>query len=383
MNKGAALLGGLGLGAGLMYLLDPVSGRRRRALLRDQATRTLNHTSDFLDAAARDLRNRAVGVAAEARGALRRDPVPDEVLAERVRARIGRVVSHPRAVHVACKEGTVTLEGHVLSAELDPLIDCVQSTHGVVQVINQLEAHSTAEGVPDLQGGHTRTGLQPEFLQEHWAPGPRLLACLAGGALAAYGARRGGLGGTAATAIGAALCARAIANEDFATLAGTNGHNGLEIQKTLTIHAPVDKVFELWSNFTQFPYYLAHVRDVEEVAPGRSRWTVAGPAGKTVQFEAEVTNLVPNEEISWTTVDGSPVHHHGTVQFTPTAEGFTRVHVRMTYCPPAGMAAHGLARLLGHDPKAILDSDLARLKTYLETGHVAHDAARRPAAVAA
>lgn len=63
----AALLGGIGLGAAVMYVLDPEGGRRRRALARDKAVSLANKTTRVVEAKSRDLANRAKGIAAEAR----------------------------------------------------------------------------------------------------------------------------------------------------------------------------------------------------------------------------------------------------------------------------------------------------------------------------
>ena len=68
-NMGLVLLGGVALGAGLMYLLDPDGGRRRRALVRDQAVHLGHETQDMVEGKAKDLSNRAQGVVAEARSA--------------------------------------------------------------------------------------------------------------------------------------------------------------------------------------------------------------------------------------------------------------------------------------------------------------------------
>jgi hypothetical protein len=65
------LLVGIGVGAGLMYLLDPERGRTRRKLLGDKLVAWTNDLTDAAGATARDLRNRAKGVVAEARGAVR------------------------------------------------------------------------------------------------------------------------------------------------------------------------------------------------------------------------------------------------------------------------------------------------------------------------
>jgi hypothetical protein len=65
-----ATLAGLGLGAAAMYLLDPVSGRRRRAIARDKTVGAAHDAADTLQSKTRDLHNRARGVAAETRSAL-------------------------------------------------------------------------------------------------------------------------------------------------------------------------------------------------------------------------------------------------------------------------------------------------------------------------
>jgi uncharacterized membrane protein len=108
----------------------------------------------------------------------------------------------------------------------------------------------------------------------------------------------------------------------------------------------------------------------------QSHWKVAGPAGSTFEFDAEVTRAVPNQMIAWRTLPGSPVAHAGVVRFDPEADGRTRVHIRMTYNPPAGWLGHEVAAAFGVDPKHSMDADLARMKTLIETGRAPHDAAQ-------
>jgi hypothetical protein len=64
MERTVAFLAGVGVGAGLMYILDPRMGRRRRALVRDQATHLVHEAQDAAGAVARDVTNRARGLAA-------------------------------------------------------------------------------------------------------------------------------------------------------------------------------------------------------------------------------------------------------------------------------------------------------------------------------
>jgi hypothetical protein len=67
MNHLCNIVGAFTLGAGLVYFLDPVSGRRRRALLRDQVVHGIHKTSNVADGRIRDLRNRAYGTYHEVR----------------------------------------------------------------------------------------------------------------------------------------------------------------------------------------------------------------------------------------------------------------------------------------------------------------------------
>jgi hypothetical protein len=66
------LLTAFGIGALSMYFFDPVSGRRRRALLRDQLVHAQHQVADYAEGTAKDLRNRAYGLVAEARGMIER-----------------------------------------------------------------------------------------------------------------------------------------------------------------------------------------------------------------------------------------------------------------------------------------------------------------------
>jgi len=134
----------------------------------------------------------------------------DEVIAERVRAKMGRLVSHPHAIEVACAQGRVTLSGPVLACEVHRLVAGVESVRGVTGVESRLQAHNEPGDVPGLQGGVTRTGERSEFLRNNWSPAARLLVGLAGGALALYGVKRGGAAGTAVSVAGINLLTQGI-----------------------------------------------------------------------------------------------------------------------------------------------------------------------------
>src|SRR5437867_6971449 len=100
MNKGAALVGGVGLGAALMYLFDPDRGKRRRALIRDKVEAAGNKATCYAGKMKRDIRNRAYGVVAETKSVFKQEDVTDDVLVDRVRSKLGRHPVHIGAIGV-------------------------------------------------------------------------------------------------------------------------------------------------------------------------------------------------------------------------------------------------------------------------------------------
>src|SRR5438552_3494372 len=202
------LLVGVALGATSAFMLDPQLGRRRRALVRDKVVHGVHESREFADAASKDLRYRAKGIAARARS-LRGGATPDEILVERARAKLGRWVSHPGAIEVTAQDGRIVLTGDILAREQQELCDAVRSVRGVTQVDNQLTAHPSAEGVSALQGGSEPDRERWELAQDKWSPATRALTGAAGGLLLLYAVSRGGLAGIGALALGAALLGRA------------------------------------------------------------------------------------------------------------------------------------------------------------------------------
>ncbi len=369
-RRGGSLgfLSGAALGGGLMYLLDPDRGNRRRAQVRDKIIRGLHVGGDVGDKAIRDLRNRARGAVAEFWASVRNEPVDDAVLEQRIRAKLGRVVSHPNSIEVRAENGRVSLSGPVLAAEVDELLWSLSSVRGVRDIENRLDVHKEAGNVPGLQGGRGRPrGERFELLQENWAPATRVLMGTAGASLLASSiwhrrlrAPLGVLGGT--------LLLRAITNQPVCRALGLGGkRRGIKLQKTFEINAPVEKVYGMFANPENFPKFMAHVREVKKTAEGRFHWTGAGPAGLSASWESEMTENVPNQVVAWRSVPGSLVRNAGVIRFMPSATG-TRVGVTLSYNPPGGALGRAVAALFGRDPKHTLEDDMVRLKSLLEVG---------------
>lgn len=158
---------GLALGAGLMYLLDPDEGKSRRATLRDQLSRARAGGRGFAGDAIHD---------------------PGEGIAERVRAKLGGYVSHPGAISVEARDGSITLSGPILRGEAEALISAVSSVRGVREVLNRLEPHDPDDDGSELQGPRRHGALKSHRVA--MPPGLQLVAGVLGATAVAYGAGR-------------------------------------------------------------------------------------------------------------------------------------------------------------------------------------------------
>jgi uncharacterized membrane protein len=196
--------------------------------------------------------------------------------------------------------------------------------------------------------------------------------------LAAIGANRRDVPGWLLMAGGLGLLARAGTNLETRRLLGYSPlRRAVDLQKTMTVDSPVEAVYAFWTMYENFPRFMSRVLEVRPGArEGQSHWSVEGPGGVPIEFDAEVTASIPNQVFAWRSVEGSFVGHAGIVHFEPAPAGRTRLHIRMSYNPPGGWFGHAIANAFGVDPKSSLDADLARMKTYLETGRPPHDAAQ-------
>jgi uncharacterized membrane protein len=370
------------VGGAVMYWFDPATGRQRRALLRERLGSVGNELGEAAGVAGRDLSYRAQGVRARIRSAWAADEVSDEVLAERARAALGRAVSPLRAIEVTATDCQVKLSGDVLAHEHSALLDTVRSVRGVQDVIDELTVHDRANGVPALQGGRAPRRSSLTLLRDTWPPATRLLTSASGGALLlvgasqVFGARQRSILGVVTVTVGALLLGRSAVNVPLRQVTGSARAHRITTRKTILVRAPVEQVFDVLAQCENFPTFMRNVQNVRKNPDGTWHWTVTGPAGVPVEWDAKTTAYEANQKLAWRTVENSAVVHAGSVRFE-RAETGTRLHVEMTYTPPAGVLGYLAAKVFGADPKTELEEDLVRLKTFIETGVPAHDAARR------
>ena len=100
------------------------------------------------------------------------------------------------------------------------------------------------------------------------------------------------------------------------------------MQESIKVQAPVEDIYSYWSNFENFSNIMSNVEEVRMTGQDTSHWRVKGPLGKSVEFEAKTTEMDPNRDIGWNTIEGD-VMTSGEVRFEEAAPGRTRVDVTM------------------------------------------------------
>lgn len=137
------------------------------------------------------------------------------------------------------------------------------------------------------------------------------------------------------------------------------------------VNRSAQDAYELWRDFSRLPAFMTHLESVRVSDGGTSHWTATAPAGRTVEWDAEITEDVPGQVLSWRSTEGADVPNSGTVRFAPAPGGRgTEVRVQLDYRPPAGKVGNTVARLLGEEPRQQITDDMRRFKQVLETGEV-------------
>jgi uncharacterized membrane protein len=214
---------------------------------------------------------------------------------------------------------------------------------------------------------------------ERWA------SIAAGAALAVYGIRHWRGNGWMHATMGALLCRwgvtghcelyEALGINTAATRSDTRralgGRRGILVEESITINRPVQELYEFWRHLENLPRFMQHLESVERLTDTISRWRAKGPAGVTVEWNAEVINEIPNKLIAWRSLEGADVVSAGSVHVDDAGGRGTRIRVRLQYNPVGGKVSAALAKLMGADPEQEIREELRRFKQLMEAGEIA------------
>ena len=161
------------------------------------------------------------------------------------------------------------------------------------------------------------------------------------------------------------ICAQQLSSNESTTTGGTT------VRKSLIINRSPEELYQFWKNFENLPRFMPHLESVSVTGEGRSHWVAKAPAGSSVEWDAEVTEDVPNQKIAWRSLEGADVDNSGTVYFEKaTGNRGTIVRVEIEYNPPGGVIGAVVAKLFGEEPGQQAQESLRCLKQFMETGEV-------------
>jgi uncharacterized membrane protein len=149
--------------------------------------------------------------------------------------------------------------------------------------------------------------------------------------------------------------------------------NDVHVTAAVTVQAPVSEIFAVWDGFQGLPRFMTDAATVQLTGDRQSRWTIPGPAGTTLEWDVQLTSIVPNEQITWRTTDGGPVAAEGTVRFRPApGNRGTQVVFDAHFSPPGGKLGKKIAQPLAEVLAVKIGNDLRRFKQLIELGEIVH-----------
>ncbi len=134
-----------------------------------------------------------------------------------------------------------------------------------------------------------------------------------------------------------------------------------KIEKDIVVAVPVKIVYDQWTQFESFPEFMEGVKEVVQLDEKRLRWS-AEIAGKDEEWEAEITDQVPDRHVAWRSVTGAT--NAGSVTFQSAEDGKTIVSLELTYEPRDAVEKVGDA--LGFLERRV-SGDLERFKRFVES----------------
>ncbi len=134
-----------------------------------------------------------------------------------------------------------------------------------------------------------------------------------------------------------------------------------QVESSIKVNVPVRTAYNQWTQFEEFPRFMEGVKEIRQLDEQHVHW-VAEVGGKQKEWDAEITEQVPDQRIAWRSVDGAP--NAGVVEFRPIGSDETEVRVRMEFEPEGTVEKLGAAL---QAPDARVKGDLKRFKEFIES----------------
>jgi uncharacterized membrane protein len=143
------------------------------------------------------------------------------------------------------------------------------------------------------------------------------------------------------------------------------------VGRAVTINRPAAELYAYFRDFPKLATFMENVERIEPLDSQRSHWVVRAPGGKTVEWDARITEEREGELIAWTSEEGAEVANSGRVEFRPAGDRGTVVIATIAYDPPGGTIGKLVAKIFQREPAIQARRDLRRFKQLMETGEIA------------
>ena len=143
------------------------------------------------------------------------------------------------------------------------------------------------------------------------------------------------------------------------------------VGRTITVNRPREELYAFWRDFRNLARFMENVERVDVSDNRRSHWVVKAPAGRTVEWDATITEEAEGEFIAWASEEGADVPNSGRVDFRDAGDRGTVVSVDILYDPPAGFIGRAVAKMFQREPAIQTRRELRRFKQLMETGEIA------------
>ena len=133
------------------------------------------------------------------------------------------------------------------------------------------------------------------------------------------------------------------------------------IEQSIEVAVPVTTAYNQWTQFEEFPQFMEGVQEVRQLDDTHLHW-VAEVGGKTHEWDAEITEQLPDERVAWKSTDGK--NNAGVVTFHRLSDDKSKVMVQLDYDPDGMVESLGSA--VGADDRRV-KGDLDRFKELIES----------------
>lgn len=145
------------------------------------------------------------------------------------------------------------------------------------------------------------------------------------------------------------------------------------IEAVVSVNAPAEEVYRFWRAFENHDRVLSIVGSSWPTDDGqRYGHALPGPVGRTVQWNVEIVEEIPNERIEWRSIGAAPVPYRASLRLAPDPkEAGTQLRLRMELEPRSGILGRTLLAGLDELSDRVLQNDLRRFKQLIEAGEFA------------